>query len=131
MSTIERSNRNVERAVVSAIVTLLFLLQTISIGLASGVTANDRAALFGGMCESVVPAVAKSDGAPTKSQHVGACCILHCSSIIESDVERAPVAVLPLEMFTAPPTSEYRIDAVVAAPELRPLSPRAPPSSRV
>lgn len=107
--------------------TLLFLLQTISIGLAWGAMANERAALFGGVCEAVSPAIAKSDGAPTKAQHVGVCCILHGSSIIESEVERAPVAVLPLEMFTAPPTSEYRIDAVIAAPELRPLSPRAPP----
>lgn len=131
MRTSGRTKWSVERAAVSAVATLFLLLQTISIGVAWGATANDGAALFGGLCETARAERSSADAPPSKAPHVGACCILHCSSVIESEVEREPIAVLPLEMFTAPAASEYRIDAVIAAPELRPLSPRAPPASRV
>jgi hypothetical protein len=121
---------------VSTVATLFLLLQTMSVGVAWGAIANDGGALFGGLCETARADASQADasntdGAPAKAQHIGACCILHGGSIVESEVEREPIAVLPLEMFTAPPTAEYRIDAVVAAPELRPLSPRAPPAQRV
>jgi hypothetical protein len=122
--------RGVERTAVSAVVAFLFLLQMFSVGVATGATANGAAALLGGVCEKVEASTSRDEGAPAKTQHVGPCCLLHCSSMIESEVERTPDTVLPLEMFTAPAALEYRIDAVIAAPELRPLSPRAPPAPR-
>jgi hypothetical protein len=123
--------KGVERAVVSAAVALLFLLQMFSIGVATGATANDASTLSAGLCERVEASTGESDGAPAKAQHVGPCCLLHCSSLIEAEVERAVAVVLSLEMFRAPAAPEYRIDAVIAAPELRPLSPRAPPARLV
>lgn len=131
MRTSGRTTQNVERTAVSAVVALLFLLQMFSIGVAAGATANGAVSLFGGVCETVEKSAADSGQAPAKAHHVGPCCLLHCSSAIESEFERALIAVLPLEMFSAPETAEYRIDAVIAAPELRPLFPRAPPAPLV
>jgi hypothetical protein len=56
---------------------------------------------------------------------------LHCSSAIEADSERAPAVILPRERPASLPAPDYRIDAAIAAPELRPLSPRAPPARLV
>lgn len=120
----------VERTAVSAAVALLLLLQMFSIGYATGATADRAVALFGGVCETVQASTSTStsNDEPAEAHHVGPCCLLHCSSLIETDVERAPITIRPLEMFSAPVAPEYRIDAVIAAPELRPLSPRAPPA---
>lgn len=133
-ATLGPSSRNmtsVERAVVSATVALFFLLQMFSIGVATGATANDASTVAAGLCEQARASTPQNGDAPSKAQHVGPCCLLHCSSLIESAVERAVVVVLSVEMFSAPMALEYRIDAVVAAPELRPLSPRAPPARLV
>lgn len=115
----------------SAVVALLFVLQSISIGFATGAMAKDGAALLGVVCSTSAVQPATSDSSPVKQQHIGPCCILHCGSVIEADGERAPVIVLPFELPAFPPMSDYRMDVAIAAPELRPLSPRAPPAQLV
>ncbi|MDJ0448381.1 MULTISPECIES: hypothetical protein [Methylocystis] len=117
----------VARAAVSAAVAILLLLQAASIGFAAGATANGAAGLlFGTICQNADAANRDSSG-PIEQQHVGPCCVLHCSSFIEADAGRAPVEILPLESVSASPACDHQIDAVIVAPELRALCPRAPP----
>ena len=106
---------------------LLFLLQTVGVGFAAGATANN-AQFSGVVCASFKADSSKSDPSPVDGQHVGPCCILHCSSAIDVEEERVLIAILSLEMFSDTPTPIYVIDAVIAAPELLPLFPRAPPA---
>ncbi|MBG0810523.1 hypothetical protein IY145_14215 [Methylosinus sp. H3A] len=106
---------------------LLFMLQSTGVGFAAGATANS-AQLSGVVCASLTADSSKSDSSPVENHHVGPCCILHCSSAIDVDEERVLIAILPLEMFSDTPTPIYVIDAVIAAPELLPLFPRAPPA---
>lgn len=113
----------------SAAVALLFLLQAVSIGVAEGAIANGAVGSFGLICQSAEIDASKADSSkPTKQQHVGPCCILPCSSVIEAEGERAPAEILPLEAVSALPICDYEIDAAIVSPELRLLSPRAPPS---
>lgn len=112
----------------SAFVALLFVLQSVSIGYATGAMAEGGAGLFGAICSVAKAAPSNSDPSPQNQHHVGPCCILHGSSAIEADVERASAEILPREAPPVLPASIYVIDASISAPELRPLSPRAPPA---
>jgi hypothetical protein len=122
-----RTHSSVERAALSAVAALLFLLQTLGVGFAAGATANS-AQFSGVVCASFKIDASKSGSSPVEGQHIGPCCILHCSSAIDVDEERVLIAILPLEMFSDAPTPIYVIDAAIDAPELRPLFPRAPPA---
>ncbi|WP_400766160.1 hypothetical protein [Methylosinus sporium] len=122
-----RTHLSVERTALGMVVALLFLLQTVGVGFAAGATANS-AQLSGVVCASFKAEAAKSDSAPIEDHHIGPCCILHCSSAIDDEREVVLVIVLPLEISSDTPAPNYVIDAVAAAPELRPLSPRAPPA---
>lgn len=125
-----RTHSSVMRAALSSVAALLFLLQMVGVGFAAGATA-DSAQFSGVVCATFKADSARAsqnDSSPIESHHVGPCCILHCSSAIDGEEERVLIAILPLEMFSGAPTPLYVVDAVVAAPELRPLFPRAPPA---
>ncbi|BBU61353.1 hypothetical protein MSC49_12880 [Methylosinus sp. C49] len=122
-----RTHLSVERATLGMVAALLFLLQTVGVGFASGATANS-AQFSGVVCASFKADTAKSDTAPSENHHIGPCCILHCSSAIDVERELVLVVILPLEISSDTPAPVYVIDAVAAAPELRPLFPRAPPA---
>ncbi|CAN2534112.1 hypothetical+protein [Methylocapsa aurea] len=127
MRILGQTHSSVERAALSMVAALLFLVQTVVVGVATGATANS-AQSSGVVCASFKADPSKSDSSPVQSGHIGPCCILHCSSAIDVEEERVLVAILPLEMFSDTPTPIYVIDAAIAAPELRPLFPRAPPA---
>lgn len=112
------------RAAVSAAVVLMLALQTFVVGF--------TAAMAGETGAGAVCATAKaSDGSDktTPDKHACPCCIIHCSSIADfDDVNGAPSVILPLEISATGPVSEFSPGTVIAAPELRPSSPRAPPA---
>lgn len=107
----------------------LLLLQVVLVGLGAGSTIGGTdAALFGVSCAS--QQVIDVDGAPTapatKHPH-GLCCILHDGALADLFVRHVSSVVLA-HLETAPrPLPGYSVDAIRLAPELAPLSPRAPP----
>ncbi|WP_159729713.1 hypothetical protein [Methylosinus sp. Ce-a6] len=105
----------------------ILLLQIVAIGFATGAMAGEGA--FGVVCVTAAASSASSDSAPL-DKHVGPCCMLHCSSAAEVEGADAVVIVLSFDFpSAAPPRCDERT-AVAATdpPELRPLSPRAPPA---
>jgi hypothetical protein len=64
--------------------------------------------------------------APSKHAH-GLCCILHQGALPESDLRDDVGIELARAVEVSSPPPHYCRDALRAAPELAPLSPRAPP----
>ncbi len=120
-----------ERSAVALAAVLLFLLQIVSLGFATGAMAGD-AGLFGVVCGStqILPRDSSQPVAPI-DHHVGACCILHGDVVVGADVQRAPTVVVSEETPKRLPAPSYEIDALRDDPEMRPLSPRAPPTRSV
>lgn len=121
----DQPHSSFERATVSAVVALMFLLQAMAVGFA---TAAANGAPLGPVCGAAQVETGKSDPSRADWRHVGPCCILHCSAAVDDLDARIPVAISPPQMFSERPTAIYTIDAAIVAPELRPLSPRAPPA---
>jgi hypothetical protein len=127
---INRTKRGVGRATVNAVAALLFVLQALSIGFAGSAMAG--AGPLGIVCVTTTDGGdAHSDSSPAERQHACPCCIVHCSSAIEADGGEPAVVILRRELPETSDWSEFRIDAARDAPELRPLSPRAPPARLV
>ncbi|MBY6243265.1 hypothetical protein [Methylosinus sp. Sm6] len=111
----------------NAAAAILFVLQALSLGFVGSAMANVADGPFGVVCVT-------SDGgddsgsSPVERRHARPCCVIHCSSAIEIDGGHATVVVLRREPPAVSFWSEFRIDAPADSPELRPLSPRAPPA---
>jgi hypothetical protein len=120
-----------ERSAVALAAVFLFLLQIVSIGFATGAMAGG-AGLLGVVCAStqILPTDSSQPVAPV-DHHVDACCILHGDVVVGADVQRAPTAVVAEEKPKRLPAPSYEIDALRDDPEMRPLSPRAPPTRSV
>lgn len=116
------------RAVVGMMTAVVLLSQIVAIGFATGAMAEGGA--FGLVCITDQSGSPSSDTAPVE-KHVGPCCMLHCSSAAEIDGSDAVVIVLAFDFPAAsPPVFDDRTAVAAAAPpELRPLSPRAPPAA--
>ena len=120
-----RSIFRIDRAVVGMLTAAVLLLQIVAVGFATGAMAEGGA--FGVVCATDQSGSASSDSAPGQ-KHVGPCCMLHCSGSAEVDGADAIVIVLSFDFPSAiVPIVDDRT-AAAAPPELRPLSPRAPPS---
>jgi hypothetical protein len=122
-----RSIFSMGRAVAGMLAAAVLLLQIVAVGFATGAMAGDGA--FGVVCVTSQSSSSTSGTAPV-DKHVGPCCMLHCSSAAEIDGADTVVVILA---FDFPDASPVRFDdrsagVAVAPPELRPLSPRAPPA---
>lgn len=115
-------------AVVGMLTAAVLLLQIVAVGFATGAMAKGGA--FGVVCVTAQSSDASSGSAPVE-KHVGPCCMLHCSAAAEVEGADAVVIVLAFAFPTAsPPVFDARtLVGAASAPELRPLSPRAPPAS--
>lgn len=114
-----------DRAVVGMLAAAVLLLQIVAVGFATGAMAEGTA--FGVVCVTDQSGSTSSGSAPVE-KHVGPCCMLHCSASAEVDGTDAIVIVLSFDFPSAiVPIVDDR-NAAAAPPELRPLSPRAPPS---
>jgi hypothetical protein len=117
---------------VNAVAALLFVLQALSIGFAGSAMAAAATGPLGIVCvTSANGGDAHSDSSPAERQHACPCCIIHCSSAIEIDGGEPAVVVLRRELPETNDWSDFPIEAGRDAPELRPLSPRAPPAHRI
>jgi hypothetical protein len=119
---------NIGRGAVNAVAAILFVLQALSLGFAGSAMASVADGPFGVVCVTLDGDDGSSGPAPIERQHVCPCCAIHCSSAIDIDGGVVIVVVLPLERPVSSLWSEFRVDVAGAAPELRPLSPRAPPA---
>jgi hypothetical protein len=133
MSLAVKAQGTVGRAFVALTVACVLLLQIAILGLTIGsVSGGTGGAFFSVNCAS--PQMPTSDGVPavpaTTHQH-GFCCILHGAAPPIPRVEQAPSVVLARSEPepTSPP--HFSIDAIHLAPELAPLSARAPPRRAV
>ncbi|MBG0812263.1 DUF4006 family protein [Methylosinus sp. H3A] len=125
MQAENRSIFRIDRAVVGMLAAAVLLLQIVAVGFATGAMAEGGA--FGVVCAADQTSSTSSDSAPLE-KHVGPCCMLHCSSVAEVDEADAVIIVLSFDFpSAAPPVFDDRT-AAVAPPELRSLSPRAPPA---
>lgn len=117
-----------ERAVVGMLTAAVLLLQIVAVGFATGAMAKQSA--FGVVCVTAQSGSPSSDTTPVE-KHVGPCCMLHCSAAAEVEGSDAVVIVLAFDFPAAsPPAFDARTaEAAAAPPELRPLSPRAPPAA--
>ena len=112
----------------------LLILQIVLAGFATAAVSSGD--LSGAACaspstQSVDPLPENGQPAPESSHQHGACCILHGGVLAMPETKSAvahPV-IYPEEIAKVSPA--YRIDAAGADPELRPLSPRAPPARLV
>lgn len=114
----------------NAVAALLFVLQALSIGFAGSAMAGAATGPLGVVCVTSNADDGHSDSSPVERRHVCPCCIIHCSSAIEIDGDEPAVVILRRELPVTSDWSDFRIDAARDAPELRPLSPRAPPARR-
>lgn len=126
MQAESRSIFRMDRAV-GLLAMAVLLLQIVAVGFATGAMAGESA--LGVVCVTAAASSASSDSTPLE-KHVGPCCMLHCSAAAE--VEGAETVVIVLR-FDFPSAAPLRFDARTAfaaadPPELRPLSPRAPPA---
>lgn len=116
------------RPIVSIAAAGMFLLQTMVVGVAAGASFSGMdAGLSSLLCSSSKTGSASRDDQPAPSRHhMGACCILHDEAAMEPDAETASPVILALTLSaTLPPISLF--GATRDAPELGPLSARAPP----
>jgi len=122
-----RSIFKMDRAVVGVLTAAVLLLQIVAVGFATGAMAKTGA--FGVVCVTDQSGSTSSDSVPL-DKHVGPCCMLHCSSAAEVDGADAAVIVLSFDFPSAAPLvfDDRTAIAAAAPPELRPLSPRAPPA---
>jgi hypothetical protein len=121
-----RSIFRVDRAV-GLLAAVAILLQIVAVGFATGAMAGD-----GVVCVTPAASATSSDSTPL-DKHLSPCCVIHCSSAA-AEVEGVDAVAVVLS-FDFPTAARPRFDArttVAAAdpPELRPLSPRAPPALR-
>lgn len=123
-----RSEGVAKQAFIAAMLACLMLLQIVVAGVASAAADDTAPGLFSIAC---APQTGGSTGdapaAPITHRH-GACCILHNGAL--ADPSPGPVSILILAHPTldCAPLLTVRIDAVIRAPELYTLSPRAPPA---
>ena len=89
------------------------------------------AGFFSAICASDNVPPADSDSSAPVRHHADVCCILHSGAAVEAEVQRAPPEILRKESPPVLAAPAIVIDAVSADPELRPLSPRAPPAPSV
>ncbi|MGA8171823.1 MAG: hypothetical protein WB816_13455 [Methylocystis sp.] len=123
------THRNKSNAFMAVAVVWALALQMLfsGVALAGGVTA-DATAGFRLNCAQQTDTGPEGAPASPKAHHHGACCILHSNVFhVLSDREIAS-RVEWSDEASVPPTL-YRVEARRAAPELGPLSPRAPPFS--
>ena len=130
MSLTAKARRTMGRASVAMTTAALLLLQVVFVGLAAGsAIGGTDGAFFGVTCTS--QQLVHVDGAPdapaTKHQH-GPCCILHDGALATPLVRHVFSVVLAHSETAARPWPGYSVDAIRLAPELAPLSARAPPS---
>ena len=130
MSLTVKAQRTMGRASVAMTVAALLLLQVVFVGLTAGsAIGGTDGALFGVTCAS--QQVVDVDGAPaapaTTHQH-GLCCILHDGALAVTVVRHVFSVVVAHSETALRPSPGYSVDAIRLAPELAPLSPRAPPS---
>lgn len=134
MSLMAKAQQPIGRATVAMTVACLMLLQVLFLGLATGsAIGGTDGALFGVTCTS--QQAGQTDGAPeappaTAHQH-GLCCILHNGALAIQLVRHVSGIVLAHSDTELRPAPQYRVDAIGLAPELAPLSSRAPPSTPV
>jgi hypothetical protein len=114
-----------DRAVVGMLAAAVLLLQIVAVGFATGAMADGGA--FGVVCVTDQSGAPSSGSAPVE-KHVGSCCMLHCSASAEVDGADTVVIVLSFDFPSAVAPMVDDRAAAAAPPELRPLSPRAPPS---
>lgn len=119
---------NIGRVTVNTVAAILFVLQALALGFAGSAMAGVTDGPFGVVCITIDGDDGSSGSAPVERQHVCPCCVIHSSSAIEIDGGVVTVVVLRRERPVASPWSEFRTDVAGVAPELRPLSPRAPPA---
>jgi hypothetical protein len=113
---------------VNAVAALMFVLQAISLGFTGSAMAGAAIGPLGAVCVTLDSGDGHSDSSPIERRHVCPCCVVHCNSAIEIDGGDTPtVVILRREAPAARVPSVFRIDATGTAPELRLLSPRAPP----
>ncbi|MGJ0453066.1 MAG: DUF2946 family protein [Methylocystis sp.] len=111
----------------------VLFFNAVAFGFASGAMADlGGSGVLSVVCGSSVDLAQDDAGskAPSKA-HCVACAILHASSAVENALAEIPAKTAPDE---APPVllvSIFNPDAIQAAPELRPLCSRAPPSRTV
>ncbi len=130
MKFVTRRTWSTEKTATCLAVVFLFVLQIVSVGFATGAMAGGSGPL-GAACATVKASPTKSDPSSPVSHHLDVCCVLHSSSAIGPDAQRSAPRIFFKE---APPVLRapaFKIDAVSADPELRPLSPRAPPARSV
>jgi hypothetical protein len=108
-----------------AVVALLLVFQAGLAGFANG-AAGSQSGLLAQIC-AIGGMDQPDDSSAPVSHHGGACCILQNNVLTEPDAGPATVVILARVVEAARPSPQYRIDAVIAAPELEPSSPRAPP----
>jgi hypothetical protein len=119
-----------ENAAISLAVAILLALQIFSVGFTSGAMAKGGD-VFGVVCATDKASPTNSNPSSPVSHHVDMCCVLHSSAAVEPDAPRSPPGLLSKEAPPVLPAPTFDIDAICADPELRPLSPRAPPARSV
>jgi hypothetical protein len=114
------------RSALPTVVVLLLVFQAGLAGFANGV-AGSHSGLLAQIC-AIGQADQPNDSSAPVSHHGGACCILQSNVLAEPDAGPATVVILARVIEVARPSPQYRIDAVIAGPELEPSSPRGPPA---
>jgi len=118
-------------AFVALVAACLLVMQMVFAGVAlAGATPGGAAAGFSLSCAPQGDAGPQGVPVSPKSHPHGACCILHASALFVPSVRDVPNSIARSEA-TKVPSPQYRIGALRVAPELGPLSPRAPPFSRL
>jgi len=110
----------------------LFVMQMVFGGVAlAGATAGDAAAGFSPTCAPQGDAGPEGIPVSPKPHPHGACCILHANALFFPSSGRDVANSVERSGATEAPSPQYRLGALRVASELGPLSPRAPPFSRL
>lgn len=120
------------RAIVAIAAVCMFLLQTMAVGVATASLSGADVGLASLVCSSdKTNATSDGDQPAPSHHHGGACCILHDETAVEPDSSPAAALIVALTPPTivGAPTNPFGV--IHAAPELSPLSARAPPSKHV
>jgi hypothetical protein len=114
------------RSALPAVVALLLVFQAGLAGFANG-AAGSHSGLLAQIC-AIGGTDQPNDSSAPVSHHGGACCILQSNVLTEPDAAPTTIVILARVVEAARPSPQYRIDAVIAGPELEPSSPRGPPA---
>jgi hypothetical protein len=116
------------RLVIAAAVAFLFMLQAISVGVATGAASGGGdSGLLSLICATQKVSKSNGDTPAPAAPHAGVCCLLHCAAFKVPDAAPVYKIVLASQLLVFVLSPLYCLDAVVIGPEMDPLAPRAPP----